>query len=236
MAIISCAWLTRLQGDRFHRRVRQLFMAPGLTAIFVLCVQAATIATPSYAGIAGALRGAYDYGDVNDGTGSSSKATNAGYSAEGTLSWFSGSTPANHLLLGGFYVVDSSKTLKINSSSGSLQNFSISPKGYGIDALMHFTSIFVRGGYGYYTAVARKVKDAVGRNYNLADGKGLHIGMGYTFPHSGDLAFFTDTTYRQISYGKLNVKSAPGDGLTLEGASQWNQKILSLGAGMMLTF
>ena len=193
-------------------------------------------ATTSFANVTGSLRGAYDYGQVDDGTSGKVKADNAGYSGEAALGYAFSLGPSTRLALGGFYLVDSSKTQKIKAGAPAVQNFSISPQGYGVDMALRFTALFFHAGYGYYTAEARKVADTVGRKYALQDGKGPHAGVGYVLRTQSGPEIFFDYTYRQIAYGKLNLKPSAGSDLTLDANHQWHQNILSLGIGVMMGF
>jgi hypothetical protein len=238
MGIVSYLWFVRsgcnhrLNGAKFTRISRLQLLA----SIFILFLPAIFAPTSLCAGISGTLRGAYDYGEVDDGAGGISKASNSGYSGEGALAYFFALNSTMQLHLGGFYFVDSSRTQKITSSSSSLQNFSISPTGYGLDLALKVSSIIMHAGYGDYKADARRVEDFVGRDYSLADGNGSHLGLGYILGSVGRFNFLTDMTYRRITYGKLQIKSAPGGGLSLENSQKWHQNLLSLGAGIQLTF
>ncbi|MBF0206999.1 MAG: hypothetical protein HQK53_08920 [Oligoflexia bacterium] len=188
-------------------------------------------------GIFLSIKGAYDYGqEVNDGTSGSYKASNVGYSGEGLLG-FTYPVAAARLGFGGFYFYDSSKTYKIKSSTSTdtLQNFSISPKGYGVDVNLRLAALYMRAGYGWYTADGRRVVNYVGRDYEVSDGTGIHAGIGLILGTVG-MHPFLDVTYRQIAYKKVKLKSLSGDAITLDEGYKWNQKLLSIGGGIMLSF
>lgn len=205
--------------------------------VLTLFLFALLISESSYAGLVGSIKGSYDYGKVNDGTAADAdKATNAGYSGEAMLGLSLRLGSNSHLHLSGFYFYDSSKTAKITSTDVALQNFSISPKGYGGDLALRISSLILHGGYGLYTASARNVYNFVGRDLSLTGGKGYHAGLGFIMPVASKWHFVIDGTYRNIVYDKVKIKNSTDAPITLEAADKYNQTLISVGAGIMFTY
>ncbi|MBF0366044.1 MAG: hypothetical protein HQK50_10770 [Oligoflexia bacterium] len=171
-------------------------------------------------------------GGVDSGTSSNGlnhKAKNLGYSLEALahLKIF--------LLLhgGAFYFQDSSKTQKITSNGGSvLQNFHISPTGYGVDFKLQFSPLFLRGGYGSYQAEARRVSDFVGRNYSLASGSGYHLGGGIMGKLFGVFSWVAAITYRNLEFKEIKMKESKTNFVKLQ--KPWEREVYTFALGLSI--